>query len=234
MEQSEFNENFVVQDTFARMGTMSWTYYNIAEQAYESFLIEEMNRLPSPKAGNEQHDPTDWMEQSTRLQISGVKTIVFIAMCIEAAAFDFSAIQLGDSYTKLYLDKLDLVSKWVVVPKLVSGKSLKKTSPALNSLKALVKSRNSLVHHKSLPFEINSRKNYDNLTKASEAFPNDVHNAFKAVVLLSLELTDLLQTSATGLPHFEKYWKSFEEPPMHVKKMIEQCRIIHSRTTAVI
>ena len=86
------------------------------------------------------------MAQNGRMLTAGLKTIVFAAMCIEAAAFDFAATQLSDSYAQRYLDKLDLVSKWVVVPKLICGRSLKESGPSLNALRVLVRARNALVH----------------------------------------------------------------------------------------
>lgn len=223
MKQSGFSEHLLVQTEFVRLGGLSHTYYGIAEEAYELFLIDEKKQLPTPAVDE---DPTDTMEQESRMQVAGVKTIVFSAMCIEAAAFDFAAIQLSDAYAEQYLDKLDLVSKWVVVPKLVCGKSLQEDGAALNALRTLVRSRNSLVHQKSLPFDPNG-KNLTTVMKATETFPSKVHNAFQAVVLLSLELNELLGVFSVGLPIFEKHVKSFKNFPFHVKHVIERCRVVH-------
>lgn len=223
MMQSGTNENLIVQDSWARVGALSWTYYEIAEQAYALFLTEEENRLPLP---SHDEDPMQVMDQKKRVRVAGVKTIVFSAMCIEAAAFDFAAVQLGDSYATQYLDKLDLVSKWVVVPKIVSGKSLKEGGPALNALRMLVRSRNALVHQKSLPFDPEG-KYMAAVAKASNAFPDNVHSAFKAVVLLSLELNELLDVVSAGLPPFEKQVVSSNQPTLQIKKVIERCRVIH-------
>lgn len=228
MKQSGFSENLIVQDSFFRLGGLSWTYYDIAEDAYALFLTEESNKLPKPIANV---DPTESMEQDRRMRVAGIKTIVFAAMCIEAAAFDFASTQLGDSYAELYLDKLDLISKWVVIPKLVSGKSFQEAGAALNALRILVRARNKLVHQKSMPFDIEG-KNLASMLKADEAFPNDVHNAFKAVVLLSLELSQLLGVMTGGLPIFEKHVRSSKESPPNIKYAIERCRVIHSGNRA--
>ena len=83
--------------------------------------------------------------------VSAIKTIVFSAMATEAAVYDLGAIQLGDMYFKKNLDKLDLVAKWIVVPKLICGTSLDTDGPGIRNLRVLVKARNALVHHKSLP-----------------------------------------------------------------------------------
>lgn len=59
-----------------------------------------------------------------------VKTNVFSAMALEAAAFDLAAIQLSDKVAANYLDKMDLLGKGMIVPRLICGRSL--TEPPCN------------------------------------------------------------------------------------------------------
>ena len=87
--------------------------------------------------------------QQRRMLVSAIKTIVFSAMATEAAIFDLGAIHLGDSYARQNLDRLDLVAKWIIVPKLICGTSLDTNGPGIQTLRELVKARNALVHHKS-------------------------------------------------------------------------------------
>ena len=224
---SEHSEKVVMQETWARMNALSSTYYDIAHDAYDSFLAEEENLLPIP---GENDDPTEVLDQERRVLVAGIKTIVFSSMCIEAAAFDFAASQLGDDYVEKYLDKLDIIAKWVVVPKLISGRTLKEDGPALNGLRILVRSRNGLVHHKSLPYDSDPEgKKIAAAEKASKVFPTNVHNAFKTLILLSLELNELLGVSSVGLPPFEKHVISLPGPSKRIKKVIERCRVIHNR-----
>jgi hypothetical protein len=75
--------------------------------------------------------------------------IVFSAMYFEAFIYDYAASCLGDNYVKEHLDKLDFISKWLVIPKLITGKELSKKKQAYQTLKRLHKDRNSLVHLKS-------------------------------------------------------------------------------------
>lgn len=49
------------------------------------------------------------------------------------------------------MDKLDTLSKWVVVPRLVSGYKLQKDRAPYAALKALIAARNRIVHSKSEP-----------------------------------------------------------------------------------
>lgn len=78
-----------------------------------------------------------------------VIALVFAALAIEAYIYDYAAKKLTDNFVRLHLDKLDLVSKWVVIPKLVTGKDFPKDGQAFCLLKQLVKDRNYIVHNKS-------------------------------------------------------------------------------------
>ena len=159
--------------------------------------------------------------------MNGIKTIVFSAMAIEAAAFEFAGIQLGDKVAEQYLDKMDVVGKWMIVPRLVCGRSLRENGPAMNGLKSLVTARNALVHHKS--------REWDREGKAEQAmrkrwanFQNQIPNAFKTLVLLSLELDALLENKIVGpLPY---YGKGVIPPPPRsskVEQVVHRCREIH-------
>ena len=76
-------------------------------------------------------------------------SIVFAAMCLEAFIYDYAATATSDSYVKKYLDKLDLVSKWIIVPRIITGKEIPRGSKALQMLSKLIAARNSLIHFKS-------------------------------------------------------------------------------------
>ena len=48
-------------------------------------------------------------------------TVVFLHLFLKAVIYDYGAINTSDSYMKKYIDKLEFLSKWVVIPKLVTG-----------------------------------------------------------------------------------------------------------------
>ncbi len=151
-------------------------------------------------------------------------------MACEAAIYDLAAIQLGDEYAGNYLDKLDLVAKWVVVPSLICGQALKEKGPAINSLRTLTRTRNALVHHKSIPgFPLGEAS-----SRAGEQLEKIVKNtgvAFQSVVLLSLELNRVLKTPAGVLHFFEKavmsLSSSIDRP--RIAQEIARCREIDAR-----
>ena len=157
-----------------RAGSMVDTFVDIAEQAFGDFLDE---------AAQGESD-------SDKRRTSGIKTIVFAAMAIEAAAFEFSASILGDKVAKDYLDKMDLEGKWMIGTRLAYGQSLDIDGLAINGLRSLVKARNALVHHKSkLENEAGTVREVIR-TEWAKVEKDQVPNAFKTLVLLSLELEE--------------------------------------------
>lgn len=81
---------------------------------------------------------------------SSLIVISFSAMAVEAYIYDYAARHLGDDFVKDHLDKLDTASKWIVIPKLITGKELPSKPTWLELLKSLIKTRNSIIHYKTL------------------------------------------------------------------------------------
>jgi hypothetical protein len=217
-----------VRESWARVGGLAWTYYEIAETAFGRFIHEMEDPPPRPQYNR---DPTEWLEHERRLCEAGIQTIVFSAMCAEAAIFDLAAIHLGDAYAEQHIDRLDLISKWVVVPQLICGRTLRLNGTAINSLRATVKARNVLAHPKSLPFDPDPATTA-NVRKKWAAFPEAVRLSYRALVHLSLEVNDVLGVTAGVLPPFEKGVVSSSEPPDPVRPVIAQCREAHARSKA--
>lgn len=147
----------------------------------------------------------DARRRSQREQhISGVSTIVFATMCLEAAIFDFGAHHLGDQYFADHIEKLDLLSKWVVLPRLVCDYTLDKSTAAFEYLKRTVMARNRLVHSKSERMDFSDiAGQIDKLEKESDWMHDSVHLSFKSLVLLSLTLDRDLGSAMNPLPSFD-------------------------------
>jgi hypothetical protein len=218
---------FNVQQTSGRFNALAMHFYEIAESSYDQFLEAHENIVTLP----EEDDPTEHFASEKRLLSASFQTVVFSGMACEAAIYNLAAIQLGDEYASNYLDKLDLVAKWVVVPSLICGQALKEEGPAINSLRTLTRTRNALVHHKSLPLyppEEASRR----ARKQLEKIVKNTGVAFQAVVLLSLELNRVLKTPAGVLPFFEKVVMSLSgttDRP-RIAQEIARCREIDARS----
>lgn len=76
-------------------------------------------------------------------------TVVFSAMTTESYINEYAIENFSRSFFDRYLDKLDVKSKWVVYPKLVTGKEIDRESQAFESLGKLMALRNRLVHDKT-------------------------------------------------------------------------------------
>lgn len=211
----------------SRVDSLVDTYAEIAEQAFGCFLDEAID--PAALVGfHPADDPDELMEQYERRKSSGIKTIVFAAMAIEAAAFEYAAMSLGDKMAEK-LDRMDLEGKWMIATRLACGQSFQVNSSAINGLKSLVSARNALVHHKSSPRD-SAGKSVAKMMKRWTDFEKDqVPNAFKTLVLLSLELNALPNTIIGPLPYYKK--PRFPEFPRHpgVMEVIERCRETHRK-----
>lgn len=75
--------------------------------------------------------------------------IIFTAIAVEAYIYDYAARHLGDSFVRDHLDKLDTISKWIIVPELVTGKGLSQRQHWHGKLKRVIQARNSITHYKS-------------------------------------------------------------------------------------
>ena len=131
-------------------------------------------------------DDIEAMEQSHAI------VIVFAAMCLEAFIYDYAAQNFSGHFVRVYLDKLDLKSKWVIIPQLVTGKKFDTEGEAFQLLGKLVGYRNEIVHAKS-----KSWPSYDGLKKPikGKACGEDkltmVKNSCKAIKELLRELDKL-------------------------------------------
>lgn len=128
-------------------------------------------------------------------------TIVFTTIAIEAHIYDYAARHLSDSFAKKYIDKLDLASKWVIIPKLITGKELPRGGEWYQLLKNLIRERNSIIHSKSsdAPYTHKEFQRYLEKRKEAQAtFFNKVQEA--------IELLDMLPTEIGKIDSEEMYW----------------------------
>ncbi|HSH52336.1 MAG TPA: hypothetical protein VK982_11495 [Bacteroidales bacterium] len=75
--------------------------------------------------------------------------IVFTFIFLEALIYDYCATFTSDNFVKKYIDKLDFISKWVLIPKFVSGSQFPTDSQSFEYLQRLKKERNDLMHFKN-------------------------------------------------------------------------------------
>lgn len=124
--------------------------------------------------------------------------IVMSALAAEGYIYDYGARNLSDSFVE-DIDKLDAVSKWVLIPQLVTGKNFPKDGKAYQLLKQLVSDRNYLAHPKSAPFLVFDEKVKDwavsgksrHMKEFATSLFEKAQNALSALDELSLVMENL-------------------------------------------
>ena len=170
------------------------------------------------------NDQFEVSEYSTLAYQHAVKAIVFASMCVEAGINDYAGIQLGDKYCEKHIYSMDVLSKWVLIPKLVCGNEVSKSGPAYKALQQLVKSRNRLVHCKSKDFGVPSLELATRLDKAEQDFESDFQNSFRTLFLLSMEMDYVVGQKHNPIRTFDKKVAPFRTIPEVLVTELNECK----------
>jgi hypothetical protein len=149
----------MLEDKHPRIGFDGLLYFEICGRACAIInqKRQELQKLKDskPKNGKLRMYGVEELGILDDIRKNECVAITFAAMCLEACIWDYAACNTSQKYTKNYLEKLDFVAKWVVIPKLISGSDI--TAVRINGtclldiLQRLKKARNKLVHSKSRP-----------------------------------------------------------------------------------
>lgn len=124
---------------------------------YAQIVFNQVKRFQILDNDNNAESYEGWMKYTQSSQIESEKrechilSIISTALFLEAYIFDYGARKESGSYIKKYLDKLDSVSKWIVVTRLVKPPGIPKDNHEIENLKKIFKCRNELAHHKTAP-----------------------------------------------------------------------------------
>jgi len=165
--------------TESRQGYL-FTYAQIAFNQSIRFI----NLLGTPE------EYQGWMKYTQYFQIIAerlecrILAVVSTALFLESYIYDYGARRESASFVEKYLDRLDPVAKWVIVPRLVSPPGLNRGDEVFERLRRLFKLRNDLVHHKT--------KIGEDFTSPPE-FPEDMkpHHCVKLIQDMLFKLRDL-------------------------------------------
>lgn len=136
---------------------ISWTYhgdyFKVVENNYSRIqeLKREYDQFQGRLEGKEVSDEDVDFLASRNNAMGEIEliVIVFSAFTLEAYINHYGLSRLSQDYFSSYLDKLDLLAKWLVIPRIVTGKNLNPGSAAMKDLSWLVSFRNRLTHFKS-------------------------------------------------------------------------------------
>lgn len=213
----------IPRKNFARIRTNTWVYYDACQRGYVDFLNLTEKIVPHSAeeyVHDEEQDDVRW-----RCNIAGLQTVIFSAMCFEAAVFEYAADRLGDAYVRDHLDKLDVLSKWVIALRLVAGFELRKDRAPYAAFKQTVVARNQLVHSKSEPMDfINLDRQIEKLEIESKKHTDSIHTAYRALLLMSLELESALGTGEHPLPSFADDRNVNLRVPPRLMPIVHECR----------
>lgn len=180
--------------TYSRVNSLGNLYWSMAEKAYRNVLIARKKLMQNVQ----NMEQGQFHVLSKNIQENGIIVIIFSALCLEAEAYDYAAIHLGDSYAKKYLDKLDPVAKWILIPRLIVGTGFKPDGIAISALTRLIKSRNSLVHSKSKAFDPDEYT-AEQISLNDKLANEEIDNAYSAIIYMALECDMVLKNQNLGL-----------------------------------
>lgn len=182
-------------------------FSKIARENYQQLLALESQQQAANKMlvksmpDDKEQLEFDLMRLQDEATQCAVIAIVFSAIAVESYIYDYASRNLSDAFVQNYLDKLDPVSKWVIIPRLVTGKDLPREHRWFELLKQLIQQRNTIIHHKSSspPREFGEMSTY-----YKKLFRNA--NRIYKTAGESIELFDLLLAEMKELDPAETAW----------------------------
>lgn len=170
-------------------------YSKIAHEHSQRLKTLEMEIQKHNKSlyNSEEDSLNDLYERSkyfSKAQECALITIVFSAMALEAYIYDYGARNTSGNFINRYIDKLDILSKWVIIPQLVTSKKFPTDSKGFQLLKELISNRNHFIHYKS--FDINE-ETMKELEHADEELFKSSYDSITAIRELAKEIEELIQ-----------------------------------------
>lgn len=123
------------------------TFFAIAHRHHES-----VKRLVSQREARPTIDDADvdfCCAKNAEIQRAAMVSLIFSALTLEAFINNYGIERFSRSYFDNHLDKLSSVSKWIIIPKLVTGKTIDSDSQPYEQLRRLFRRRDHLVHYKT-------------------------------------------------------------------------------------
>lgn len=148
---------------------IAWThhgdYFKVVTDTFSRIqeLKQELDQFQSSHKGKDlSDDDVDFLaSRNDAIGELALIVIVFSAFTLEAYINHYGISRLSRNYFSIYLDKLDLLAKWLVIPRVVTGKKLDPGTAAMQDLSWLVSFRNRLAHFKSKTITIEEIKESD-------------------------------------------------------------------------
>lgn len=199
-DDDEINEWLREHNEQVMEGTARWDpapgLAHIALSHFKSFTEcnEEAEKLKqSPKHTPENCQVCKQMDRLTREALDhGIVVVTFSAIALEAHINEYGSRRLTATYFERFIDKLDTISKWMVIPRLVCGRAISRDSQAFQHLVELFRLRNKIAHPKARDVEMKE-------LASGRPFGIQEHNLLFEFVPRAIKALELLCEEAHGL-----------------------------------
>ncbi len=186
----------------ARISHIS-TFSSVAREHLRTLLLAEEN-LDKVKNDEEKYLLEEIVSKDAMI------VILFSATALEAYIYDYAARYFSDSFVRNYIDKLDIIGKWVLIPRLITGKELPRDREWFFLLKEIIRKRNKLTHHKSS--EIPSRVEYakKHVERLHDEGEQMIRMAKESIRLLDMVVDVITENNPNEYPWVETYFRKLD------------------------
>jgi hypothetical protein len=152
---------------------------------YVSIVAASYERMIELFESGEYHGK-DWHQYNDTPLAQATIAVTFAATALESYIYNYAARKFGENFTQKHIDALSHESKWLIVPRMVSGREVRADHPAAAALRALIKARNAVVHLKARNF-----RSYDEVQSTADSSRNQRQmivqaalDAFRCIAML--------------------------------------------------
>ena len=130
------------------------SYFNkfqfMAIRQYKKALMfkDDIQKIRNKGVNITDEDAFAIAKMNAEIEICGVQVIIFCTLALESFINHYASRRLSKAYLDKYLDQLDHATKWIVIPRIATGKQLNPGSTAVKNLHALIVTRDRLLQCK--------------------------------------------------------------------------------------
>jgi hypothetical protein len=121
-------------------------YYEIAKNSYDN--VEQLAKNRNDELKKQPINHNQLIKYANSVHNEAIITIVFCTMTLESYINEYGITNSSRSFFQNHLEKLNLISKFTLIPKLNNKPELKTDKQEFQNLKWLINLRNDLTHYK--------------------------------------------------------------------------------------
>lgn len=129
------------------------SYMRIAANAH-SKMIEYINQVGRTALASDDFQNT--------ADGQAIVVVVFSVIALECYIYNYASRKLGETFCKKHIETMNLHTKWVLIPRLATGKAIPSDHRGMELLQKLVKARNDVVHLKAVNLKPECREQQEN------------------------------------------------------------------------